>query len=509
MDRVRREWMILAAIIFIAALMRFVRLGHQSFWVDEILTIGSYASPPAPISYWRKILWDMHGPLYSLVMHFWSIAGKSEAWLRTPGAIAGVLSVFFIYRWVRMIATGTVALTAAWILALNPLHIYYSQELRFYSLLILFVTLSMIAFRGFLERPGRRSGIILGITLGLACLSHFMALFLCAGLLVFILVTGKVKGDHLRYGLVAALITFAMVSPWIYREIYFLRQIEVVDISALPDESKLRGELTISRWSYPYILYAFSTGFSFGPDLRSLREASSVMALLGRYGFHLIAVSLVFGLLALRGIIMSARKGVFLLFLSILTVTIGAATLAAMLNIKVFNIRYLMSAFPVFIALLAFGVPEKKVFRIAVMAAITIIMALSAWNYHFDPLYARDDMRSGAKVIVSAEQPGDLILVPGFEPVFAHYYTGTNRVVGYIPVERGAEDTSRKIAEYVESNQRIWYIQCREWDVDPGRLAISALSRRSEQTESWEFPGVRIFLFTVHPFGLKAAGEQK
>ncbi|MBN2185783.1 MAG: glycosyltransferase family 39 protein [Candidatus Krumholzibacteriota bacterium] len=492
----KRKWTILAAIIIVAFILRFFRLGHQSFWVDEMMTIGSYSSPPAPVTYWKKLLWDMHGPLYSLIMHFWSLASTSESWLRAPSAVAGVLSVFFIYRWIRMIGSESAALAGALILALNPFHIYYSQELRFYSLLTMFLILSMIAFSRFTEKPGRKSAVVLGATLGLACLSHFMAIFLCAGILVYMLVTGKVKGEYLRFGSLAALIVFIFVSPWIYREIYFLRQINVVDISGLPEASKLRGKLTLNRWSYPYILYAFSVGFSFGPDLRTLRGASSGIELLKGYGFPLITVSVIFGVTVLRGLIESARRHLLQLFLSILAVSIGAVTIAAMLNIKVFNVRYLMSAFPVFIALTAFGIPESGRWRKIILSAVLLILVISVWNYHFDPLYERDDIRSGAEVITSREIEGDLILVPGFETIFRHYYSGSNEIVGFIPVDKGEKHTTALVSEYIKGHGRIWYFQCREWDVDPDRLVISALSSASYQTESWEFAGVRVFLFS-------------
>ncbi len=492
----KRRWFILAAILLVAAFLRFFRLGHQSLWIDEILTIGSYTSPPAPIPYWKKLLWDMHGPLYSLLMHFWSMVNGSEAWLRTPSAAAGVVSVLFIYRWIRKIGSESSALAAAMILAFNPFHIYYSQELRFYSFLTMFLLLSMIAFARFEEKPSWRSGIILGITLGLACLSHFMALFLCGGILVHSFVTRKVKGDYLRFGAVAAVITLIFVSPWIYREIYFLRQINVVDISDLPDPSRLRGDLTLNRWSYPYIFYAFSVGFSFGPGLRTLRGVSSGLELVKGYWLPLISVSIVFGAAALLGLMESIKKRTLSLFLSILLFSIGAASLAAMWNIKVFNVRYLMSAFPVFIAMTAFGISGGGRWKRILLSAVMSIMAVSAWNYHFDPVYARDDIRSGANLISSKETGGDLILVPGFEVVFSHYYQGSNEIIGFIPVkdEKAAEEF---VSGSIRKHGRVWYLQCREWDVDPESRVIDALSSSAYQSETWDFAGVRVFLFSL------------
>jgi len=80
-------------------------------------------------------------------------------------------------------------------------------------------------------------------------------------------------------------------------------------------------------------------------------------------------------------------------------------------------------------------------------------------------------------------------------------------VISYLPVARGKEFIDQKIYEYAETAERIWYIQCREWDVDPERLVISALSKGSEQTESWEFPGVRVFLFRLPAYDLEKSDQ--
>ncbi len=495
----KREWVILAGILMIAVSLRFFRLGHQSFWVDELMTIGSYSSPPDGVSYWKKLLWDIHGPLYSLIMHFWSMVNASEYWLRIPGAISGVLSVFFMHKWLKMIASDETALTGALILALNPMNLYYSQELRFYSLLTLFIILSMIAFKRFTGEPGKKTGVILGLTLGLACLSHFMALFLCTGFFVYMALTRKLKGDHLRYGLIAAAITLAVVSPWIYREIYFLGQIQIVDISTLPDESRLRGELTLNRWAYPYSVYVFSVGYSFGPDLRTLHMTSSGKWLLRNYGVSIVTVLLLFGSVALTGIIRSARKKVLSLFMSVALVTLGGVTAAAMFNIKVFNIRYLMSAFPVFIALLAFGIPRRKALKTVVLSALSLIMIISAWNYHVNPVYARDDFRSGADIVNSHEREGDLILVYGHQPAFRHYYNGINEVVDYTPEVDGVEYTSEILSGYLNKYERVWYLQCRQWGIDMDEVIFNILSTQDVDIESWEFPGIRLFLCNSKP----------
>ncbi|MBU8922503.1 MAG: glycosyltransferase family 39 protein [Bacteroidales bacterium] len=493
-DEQNRQILILSGIVIIAAVLRFYRLGHQSFWIDEILTAGSYASPPEGISYWRKLLWDMHGPLYSLVMHYWSIVRSSEAWLRFPGAFAGVGSVILMYRWMSSITDWKTAMTGACLLAVSPFHIYYSQEMRFYSFLVLFVLLSLIAFKRFLDDPCRKSGVILGVTLGLACLSHFMAVFLCGGFLIYIVASGRLRGKWVRPGLIAAMITLVIVSPWIYREIYFLRRIDVVSISTLPDESRLRGDLTLNRWAYPYSFFAFSTGFSFGPDLNQLHLVSSGKELLRSHGWWIIPAGIVFSALTVAGLFRSRREGLLGLFLSISLTSLGLVTTAALMNIKVFNVRYLICFFPIYLATLALGIRSRRIWAPPALAAVVLIMLYSTWNYHMVDHYSRDDFRSAADTVTENMNAGDLVILSCGRDVFEHYYDKKNDIVEYSPLTIGNEKTRSRLESQLSEYRRVWYLGCREWDVDPDGIFIKTLYSASEEGRIWEFTGIRLFL---------------
>lgn len=418
----------------------------------------------------------------------------SDAWLRAPSAIAGTLSVFFMYRWLVSIGGREKALAGALFLALNPFSLYYSQELRFYSLLVLFVIVSMIVFERFLAHPSPGNGAMLGCALALTCLSHFSGGFLCLAFLLYLLITGRFTGRYLGPALLAAVIVLGAISPWIYREIYFLRRIEVVNISTLPVEERLRGELTLNIWSYPYILYAFSTGYSFGPDLRELHIVGSAIELMGPYWPHLTITALLFGGLAVAGFVNSAKRGTLALFLSVVTVTIACGTIVALLNIKVFNVRYLMTAFPVFIALCAYGLPCHRIFRIALAAAVCAILLISDWNYHTVAQYARDDYKGAARIIDDREREGDLILAT-MADLFSYYYKGPNTVRFIIPLQEEQDGLRASVLQYIEGHPRIWYLRNRNWYFDPEDAIVDVLSSGFHESKSWDLPGIRLILY--------------
>ena len=496
----RRRWLLLAAIVAIAALLRFYRIGAQSYWTDEMLSLVA-SSAPAGISFWMKILYNVHGPLHAFLIHVLRNLSASEGFLRAPSAVAGTISVILIYKWLGMLGRRDIAPYGALIFAISPFSLYYSQELRYYSLMTMFVIIALIVYERFLEEPSYRRGAVLGLILAAAALSHFSALFLAAGLFIHLLITGRLKGRHLAAGILAALILVILVSPWIYREIMFLRGINVVQISELPVDERLRGELTLNLWSYPYALYAFSAGYSFGPSLRNLHEVYSATTLLGTYWREMILVGLLFGGLAVVGLWKAGRHGRLPLFLSVILTSVALTTLAAAFNIKVFNIRYMMVAFPVYLALIVYGLPAARLPRILLLAAVCSVMLGSNWNYHTDPAYARDDIRSAVSTIRKGEYVGDLLIAINSFLVIEHYYDGRNPLLDLNPEWLGMEAIGNRVERCFSDHERIWYVRCRHWDTDPEDLLLTSLDSRADMISRWSFPGVELFLFVRGPGG--------
>jgi uncharacterized membrane protein len=492
----KREWLLLAAIVAIAALLRFYRIGYQSYWIDEILSLRASAAP-AGVSFWEKILHNVHGPLHAVIIHLLRNISLSEGLLRAPSAIAGTVSVVLFYKWLVMLGRRDIAPYGALFLAVSPFSLYYSQELRYYSLMAMFCIIALIAYERYLEDPSCRRGAVLGLAVTAAALSHFSALFLAAGLFVHLLVTGRMRRRHLTSGLLAALILLILISPWIYREMIFLRGIRVVQISELPTDARLRGELTLNIWSYPYALYAFSTGYSFGPSLRELHEVFSAIPLLGEYWREMFLVSLLFGGLAVAGLWKAGRNGRLSLFLSVMLVTVLLTTIIAAFNIKVFNIRYMMASFPVYLALITYGLPAARLPRLLVASTVCAVMLVSSWNYHADPAYARDDIRSAVSVIREAEREGDMLLSINSAGVVEHYYGGGNPVQELNPKWFGVEAMEERVERSLAENERIWYLRCRHWDTDPDDLLLALLESRASVTGRWSFPGVELYLFVT------------
>ena len=132
----RGEWLIIA----LAALVRLWRLSYHSLWFDEAVSLQWATSSPLWI--WQKtvtLVEDKHPPGYYLLLHTWiglleplGLANNDAA-LRLLGSLLGVLTVAGVLLLVRRLSGRAVALLAGLLVALSPLLVWYSQELRMFQ----------------------------------------------------------------------------------------------------------------------------------------------------------------------------------------------------------------------------------------------------------------------------------------------------------------------------------------------------------------------------------------
>ncbi len=113
--------------------LRLYRLGVQSIWYDEGVSL--YLAGQTVPDLIRHTAADIHPPLYYLLLHFWTrLAGDSEFSAAFLSVIWGLLLVAFVYRVGMRLAGRRAGLAAAALVALSPFNLWYSQEIRMYTL---------------------------------------------------------------------------------------------------------------------------------------------------------------------------------------------------------------------------------------------------------------------------------------------------------------------------------------------------------------------------------------
>src|SRR3989304_8882110 len=135
-----RTFFFLPAIILLALFLRIYRLGFYDLWFDEVLCAFQRFDLKNILN--GRIL-DSNPPLYFLILHFFTPQKASEFILRLPSALFGTVTVFVLYGFAKRFFDEKTALISSLLLAISPFHIYYSQEVKMYSLFILLSFLSI------------------------------------------------------------------------------------------------------------------------------------------------------------------------------------------------------------------------------------------------------------------------------------------------------------------------------------------------------------------------------
>ncbi|MFO7775986.1 MAG: glycosyltransferase family 39 protein [Candidatus Hydrogenedentota bacterium] len=176
-DRVvgSRERLWLVGIIALALGLRLYKLGAYAFWQDEAYNLLVSENLIAAVT--EGDLVSNNPPLFFALLALWRNLGfeGSEFGMRLLPALFGTASVGMLYVIVRRFYGAMPALIAALLLAVNPLHIYHSQDLKDYILLTLTGPLALYClYRAWeLNTIGRWTAY--GVTAALACYSELFA----------------------------------------------------------------------------------------------------------------------------------------------------------------------------------------------------------------------------------------------------------------------------------------------------------------------------------------------
>jgi mannosyltransferase len=219
-NRSRVFWLLLG-ITALGAVLRFATLGAQSYHHDEIVT----ASRVLRVGFGHAM--DAVGfsesapPLYYALAWLWTqVAGTGEWGLRSLSAIAGVATIPVAFLIGRELRGRRAGLSAAALVAVNPMLLWYSQEARAYSLLCLFCALSLLfCVRALLrEGSGRRDFVLWGVFSALALATHYFAVF---PLIAEVVLLWRRRGRAMLPGLWIVGLAAALLAPLAYHQMSY------------------------------------------------------------------------------------------------------------------------------------------------------------------------------------------------------------------------------------------------------------------------------------------------
>ena len=136
------DYILLAVIVFVAAVLRLWKLGQVPFMHDEFSALLRTRFDNFHDFIQQGIMPDSHPIGVELFLWLWvRIFGWSEFWVKLPFALMGIGSIYLIYLIGRQWFNRTVGLFSAAFFAVSQFTVFYSQLARPYSAGLFFVLL--------------------------------------------------------------------------------------------------------------------------------------------------------------------------------------------------------------------------------------------------------------------------------------------------------------------------------------------------------------------------------
>ncbi|NLE76358.1 MAG: hypothetical protein GX605_06355 [Chloroflexi bacterium] len=414
-ERLRQvdRWL-LALLLGAAFALRLWGLGADSLWYDETVTLFiAQESLPRLLAHTAG---DIHPPLYYLLQHLWlAAAGNGEFAAAFFSLFWGVLLVALGARLALAVAgQREVAGLTALLLAFSPYGLWYSQEVRMYTLGASLGLLAALALWRWLGALAARPGLggrwmavyALCGALGLYTLYYFAFLLAFLGLwglaaLARLPRSGRAQRMAAWVGAQGAIL--ALFGPW------------------LPIAWRQAANPPVPPWR------------SFTPLGQVLAESWQALAL-GQsapagVGWLFVALA---ALLWLGGAMALARRGrrQAVWFLAGYTWVPLAAIFLASYATPLYHPRYLFTYSPPFYALAAAGLAAARRWgrRLPLALLLTVLVGFgwSAGRLWAVPDYRADAHGEAVQTLESLWRPGDAVLIhAGYVyTALEHYYNG-------------------------------------------------------------------------------------
>ncbi|MEK7526466.1 MAG: glycosyltransferase family 39 protein [Patescibacteria group bacterium] len=452
-------------ILFLGLVLRIFSI-NQSFWLDEATsaTVAKHLSFTDIISKFSP--GDFHPPLYYLTLKLWTLPfGVNEFSARSLSIVAALATIYFTYLIGKTYFEKNTGLMAAILLAVAPLHIYYSQEARMYSLQTLFVTMSVYFFVKLTKKHHLGHWLLFSLTLVLVGMTDYLPLFIIPVFFVYSLVNKKGISfiSKLILSLLPLAAVFAVWSPTLITQIN--SGLSVAGSSAV--WWRVLGKSSIKELALVPI--KFMVG-------RITFDNKFVYALLVTF------VGAIYGYLLVKTKQHLAKTSLVWLWLLL---PIGLIFLVGF-KVSVFSYFRLVFVLPALYLLLAFGLAKVKenVFPLVFMAILLVNITFS-WMYLSNEKFHREDWRQAVS-FVETDLSGKkgVVVFPGDSQHEAYLYYSQS-------------DTIVKPNDITGQEEKVWlvrYVQDISDPADTTRVKIEDLGYTKSAEKN--FNGIVVWEYT-------------
>lgn len=493
-------------------------LGDQDLWWDEGLAVWAVRQPLAQTTLWTA--GDVHPPLYFWLLWAWiRLGGDTPFAMRYLTLALGVLIVAVSYAVGRRLGGDWAGALAVWITGLSRLMVWWSQEMRMYTLAALMSLVALYLTLRFLDAArrggaGRRVWRDLALY-ALAAAGAMYTIYLSAANLLLLSLAVALAGLSdilarrwrqavvtLGGWCVANLAVIALALPWLSLAFGSMRSWSVATATTL---------------GFPFQLYGVLLATGISTDLDGVTWAAVLAGAV---------------LVAGMGIALRARRPApgsqpawLVVALLALTLTLPPLILYALTQpgralfyVPRLEARYFVPFAPYLLAGLAWAIVWiGRAHRPAGALSLAVIAGLFVWSLpqHYAGRHLSGSFPSLARTIRAHARPGDgVALISGSRyPVFLYDYdreglSGYRAPVAQIPRSHPSltpDNIEAELAPLLAEFSRLWVALADEHMEDPAGLALPWLQARRATAFDQRFNDKRLILLADPPAQLTIA----
>lgn len=394
----------IVAAMLVGDALRLYGLTRHDLWLDEANSVAIARQPFAAIP--KALALDSSPPLYYWLLHFWMMAlGESEAAVRLPAVVLGVLLIPATALLARRLAGEPAAVTAAWLVAATPIAVQFSQQARMYMLLPLLAAIAAERLLAYIE-TGSRGALVAHALALLACFyTHNWGLLLLPGAAAAMALAPR---GRLAGWAAAAGAAVALYLPWVpaLREQIHGHSYRFIDLTQAATDS----------WSLPFrslVLFASGVG---NPGEAAHALLPGILSFLAAGVWAIVIAAALIFRPAWR------RRALAILAMVIVPPLVGLSWLFVGKPIYFLG-RYEIEVLPMLIALLSGGaallVPRR--WLAPVVAGWVLMLAVLAFDYNsaVRRTYPEPAM---ARTLAPALLPGDRVVFTALFRATSEYY---------------------------------------------------------------------------------------
>lgn len=379
MEKIRKYYVpILLGLITLFGLELRVAISNCPMWYDEghsiLVAVQQF---PFGIDNFLFTKDFQHTPFYFYFLHFWlKIFGTSEILLRFSSVIFGVATIPLTYIVAKKLYKNDkiVGINSAILVAVSPLMIYYSIEVRMYMMVTFLAVLSMNYLLDFDAKGDKKSLIKLLVT-------NTLIPYLLIGGIVFnigqaiaytlyLFLAQKEKTEKIRKYLTYRVYQLILLVPYFIIAIYYAYQRSKFIMFHIP--------------SFQFINFVGNVQNFFGAKVGMLFWTQYLPIMIDFLFFVSVVIPIVYFSCALIRAFKEKDAKLYMTFLMI-TIAYVIILISCMLKVIVLVPRYIIFIVPILMILAAVGFSKLKKWHIAIF--LIAFTGFSCYYIFKDPAY--------------------------------------------------------------------------------------------------------------------------